>query len=156
MNEKKKIKICFAASSGGHYEQLLMLKPLMEKYDSSFFKSMRKESVLLYINLSTLVASITMALIGSFLVKDVMFVALGILFVIAMRSIVSELLLARWMKVSIVKNLIQEIILVVLFVVGSFVLTPIKMFVFYAVIYALFLFLNRDKIVRIIRQRKEL
>lgn len=32
--EKKRIKICFAASSGGHYEQLLMLKPLMDKYDS--------------------------------------------------------------------------------------------------------------------------
>ena len=28
--EGKKIKICFAASSGGHFEQLLMLKPLME------------------------------------------------------------------------------------------------------------------------------
>lgn len=28
------LKICFAASSGGHYEQLLMLKPLMQKYDS--------------------------------------------------------------------------------------------------------------------------
>lgn len=27
-------KVCFAASSGGHFEQLLMLKPLMEKYDS--------------------------------------------------------------------------------------------------------------------------
>lgn len=27
-------KICFAASSGGHYEQLMMLKPLMEKYPS--------------------------------------------------------------------------------------------------------------------------
>lgn len=27
-------KICFAASSGGHFEQLSMLKPLMEKYDS--------------------------------------------------------------------------------------------------------------------------
>jgi UDP-N-acetylglucosamine:LPS N-acetylglucosamine transferase len=27
-------KICFAASSGGHYEQLLMLKSLMDKYDS--------------------------------------------------------------------------------------------------------------------------
>ena len=32
--KKKKIKLCFAASSGGHYEQILMLKPLMEKYDS--------------------------------------------------------------------------------------------------------------------------
>lgn len=33
MKDKNK-KICFAASSGGHYEQLMMLKPLMEKYDS--------------------------------------------------------------------------------------------------------------------------
>lgn len=28
------MKICFAASSGGHYEQLMMLKPLMDKYES--------------------------------------------------------------------------------------------------------------------------
>ena len=31
---KKPVKICFAASSGGHFEQLMMLRPLMEKYDS--------------------------------------------------------------------------------------------------------------------------
>lgn len=31
---KEKKKICFAASSGGHFEQILMLMPLMEKYDS--------------------------------------------------------------------------------------------------------------------------
>lgn len=34
MDKEQKIKICFTASSGGHYEQLLMLKPLMKKYDS--------------------------------------------------------------------------------------------------------------------------
>lgn len=27
-------KLCFAASSGGHFEQLSMLKPLMENYES--------------------------------------------------------------------------------------------------------------------------
>ena len=27
-------KVCFAASSGGHFEQLSMLKPLMDEYDS--------------------------------------------------------------------------------------------------------------------------
>ena len=32
----KQLKLIFAASSGGHLEQLLMLKPLMEKYDSVF------------------------------------------------------------------------------------------------------------------------
>lgn len=30
----KDVKVCFAASSGGHLEQLLALKPLMERYDS--------------------------------------------------------------------------------------------------------------------------
>lgn len=28
------IKVCFAASSGGHLEELLLLKPLMERYES--------------------------------------------------------------------------------------------------------------------------
>lgn len=32
--KKKSIKICFAASSGGHFEQLMMLKPLMDKFES--------------------------------------------------------------------------------------------------------------------------
>ena len=32
----KKKKICFAASSGGHLEQIMMLKPLMDKYPDSF------------------------------------------------------------------------------------------------------------------------
>lgn len=30
----KKKKVCFAASSGGHFEQLMMLRPLMEEYQS--------------------------------------------------------------------------------------------------------------------------
>lgn len=34
MANSRKPKVCFAASSGGHYEQLMMLKPLMEKYES--------------------------------------------------------------------------------------------------------------------------
>ena len=29
-----KKKICFAASSGGHFEQIMMLSPLIKKYSS--------------------------------------------------------------------------------------------------------------------------
>lgn len=43
--KKKKIKICFAASSGGHFEQLLMLKPLMEKYESFILTEKTKYNV---------------------------------------------------------------------------------------------------------------
>lgn len=31
---KNNKKVCFAASSGGHFEQLQMLRPLMDRYDS--------------------------------------------------------------------------------------------------------------------------
>ena len=34
MKSKECKKICFAASSGGHFEQLMMLKEIMNKYDS--------------------------------------------------------------------------------------------------------------------------
>lgn len=34
MREERQKRICFAASSGGHLEQLLALRPLMERYDS--------------------------------------------------------------------------------------------------------------------------
>lgn len=34
MSTKKNKKLCFIASSGGHYEQITMLSPLMEKYES--------------------------------------------------------------------------------------------------------------------------
>lgn len=34
MNDDKNLKVCFAASTGGHFEQIMMLKPLMEKYES--------------------------------------------------------------------------------------------------------------------------
>lgn len=45
MADKKSPKLCFAASSGGHFEQLLMLKPLMEKYDSFILTEKTKYSV---------------------------------------------------------------------------------------------------------------
>jgi len=32
MKSKKEITVCLASSSGGHFEQLMMLKPLLEKY----------------------------------------------------------------------------------------------------------------------------
>ena len=53
---KKKTKICFAASSGGHYEQILMLKPLMQKYDSflltekTFYNAAQKDIKTYYLH----------------------------------------------------------------------------------------------------------
>lgn len=39
-------KVCFTASTGGHFEQLMMLKPLMDKYDSFIITEKTKYSSL--------------------------------------------------------------------------------------------------------------
>lgn len=118
----------------------------MQMMCSSFFKSMRKESILLKINLITLCCSILMALIGSFWVKNVYFVAIGILCVVAFRSIISELILARYMKANIKVELLQEIFIVVIFVVGSMMFPAHIMFVLYLFIYIGYLILNQKRV----------
>lgn len=42
---KKKIKICFAASTGGHFEQLMMLKPIMQASESFILTEKTQYSV---------------------------------------------------------------------------------------------------------------
>lgn len=38
-------KVCFMASTGGHFEQIMMLKPLMDKHDSFIVTEKTKYSV---------------------------------------------------------------------------------------------------------------
>lgn len=45
MKRNRQVKICFAASSGGHYEQLMMLRQLMERYNSFVITEKTKFSV---------------------------------------------------------------------------------------------------------------
>ena len=128
----------------------------MQMMCSSFFKSMRKELVLLKINLLTLSCSIAMALVGSFLIKNVYFVAIGILCVVAFRSIISELILARYMKVNIKMELFQEIAIVSLFVVGSMLFRAHIMFVVYLFIYIGYLVLNKRRVRDVLKLRSSL
>ncbi|MCR5231258.1 MAG: hypothetical protein K6B64_01255 [Acholeplasmatales bacterium] len=127
----------------------------MQMLCSSFFKSMRRETALLFINVGTLINSIFIGLLGAFYVKNISFVAIGILVIIGLRSIVSELLLAKWMNVCIYKELIQEILLIILFVIGCYTFKPVDIFWGYGIIYLIYLIINRKRIKNILNMRKD-
>lgn len=126
----------------------------MQMLCSSFFKSLRKENTLLKINLLTLSLSVVVALIGCFVVKNIIFVAVGILVTVAFRSIISELILAKEMECSIYKDLSMEILMVVIFVVGAIRLNPVVMFVVYGIIYIGYLLFNKEKVIELIHLRR--
>lgn len=148
------------------YEQSLIYLPAflpictfdgkMQMMCSSFFKSMRKETTLLIINLATLAGSITMALIGVYVIQKIDWIAYGLLIIIAGRSVVSELILSKAMDVRIYYELGQEIGLVVLFVVLARYFTADYMFVITGVVYLMYLLLNRKRITTVIAMGKSL
>lgn len=125
----------------------------MQMLCSSFFKSLRKENTLLKINLLTLSLSIVIALIGCFVVKNIIFVAVGILVTVAFRSIISEIILAREMECSLYKDLSMEILMVVFFVLGAVRLSPLVMFVVYGILYIGYLLFNKEKVIELIHLR---
>ncbi|MCD8222917.1 MAG: hypothetical protein LUD07_12205 [Clostridiales bacterium] len=126
----------------------------MQMMCSSFFKSMRKEGMLLMINVATLVLSIVTALFGALFVKNIYFVSIGILVVVALRSIISELILAKYMEADIRWELLQEILLVILFVSGCMLFNSYIMFVVYAIAYMLYLMANRKRASDLLQLRK--
>lgn len=142
------------------YEQSLVYLPVflpictfdgkMQMMCSSFFKSMRKETTLLVINVLTVVGSIVMALIGAFWIKNIEFIAYGLFVIIAMRSIVSEWILSKLMDASIYKELIQEILLVVIFAVLARYFSAAYMFVIFGIIYVLYLLINNKRIKQVL------
>lgn len=126
----------------------------MQMLCSSFFKSLRKEDDLLRINVLTLIFSICIALVGSCLVKNIYFVAIGILVTVALRSVVSEIILAKAIGCHIYKDLIMEIAMVAFFVISASILTPIIMFGTYTIVYIGYLVINKRKVVELIKMRR--
>lgn len=127
----------------------------MQMLCSSFFKSLRKEKTLLVINISTLACSVIIALIGTYAVKSIEFVAYSILFVVALRSIVSDVILARILKQNITAELIQEILIILIFlwVVQNFAMVTYSLI--YLIIYVGYLAMNRKRIKKIYMLKNE-
>ena len=81
----------------------------------TFFKSMRKETTLLVINISTVILSILLGYLSAYVIKNLFLSVLVILIVLIFRSIVSEIYLSKLLSVSTFKNIALELIFIVWF-----------------------------------------
>ncbi len=146
------------------YEQSLKYLPVflpictfdgkMQMMCSNFFKSLRKETMLLVINLAALSASCILACVGAFIIRNVAFIAYALFAVIALRSILSEMILSYYMKVKIQKELIQEILLVFFFALVSRLFSAVSVFLLFGIVYGLYLLCNKVRIKKIFRFSK--
>lgn len=115
---------------------------------NTYLKALRKEKAMMKINLGVVVISFILTYISTILLHDLNIAVISILVLFAIKSICSEIVLEKVLEIQIKKDILQEIILVVLFVSINFSSVNVLVkFIIYTTSFILYLYINR-KVVR--------
>lgn len=123
---------------------------------NTYFKVFRKEKILLKVNIITVIFSLIFSLIGGYLIKNIYVIIVIMVCSIAFRSIISELYLSKMMGETIIRQIIQEVILVVIFMTTSWYLSSIFSFMIYFIAYIMYIFINKAKLKNIVSNFKRI
>ena len=121
---------------------------------NTYLKVLRKEKVLLLINIISLGFSVGLSSIGAYLLKDINFIIISIVIAIAARNIIAEIYLARNMNLKVIPNIIQEIIYALIFILLSCYLDMTVTLTLLIIFYFAYLFINRKLFMNIIIELK--
>lgn len=113
---------------------------------STYMKVLRKEKILLFINLGSMLLSLCLASLGAWILNSMIFITVSMVISIAARSIVSEIYISKLMGGNIAKNLITEITISAIFMIVSWFLNNILSFAVMCASYAIFLVINRESV----------
>lgn len=131
-------------------EYMALLLPLcifdgkMQMLCNTYFKVLRKETLLLFINIFAALFSLVLCAIGAFVLHSMNAIIIFMGISIALRSIFSEIYLARMFKMSIIKNLIIELIFITIFIVSISFFSNMFIMITLLIAYVLYLYLNKE------------
>lgn len=122
----------------------------MEMLCSTYLKVLRKEKMLLAINLMSLGVSVVLCMVSGYLFHSLYAIIISMVIAIAFRSIVSDVYLSRIMGITVFKDIVPEVFLVSLFVVCTICLNSLWSFTIYFIAYGLYLLFSKNKIHKIL------
>lgn len=136
---------------------MVLLLPLcifdgkMQTVCNTYLKVLRKERILLFINVMTFLLSIILTIYSTYILKNINFVTISMTISIIFRSIIAEIYLNKNLKISNSHSLIGELILTFIFVIITWYLQLRMAFFIYTSCYIIYLVVNRTKITSIIK-----
>ncbi|KAF0821316.1 hypothetical protein V7200_23680 [Cytobacillus firmus] len=121
---------------------------------NTYFKTLRKEKVMLRINLFSLFISILTTLLTTILVKDLNLAVLSIVFIIAFRCILAEIILTSFLKINVYKDIILELVMSIIFIVLGWFMNIWVAVIGYLVAYVIYMLIKRKDITNTIQYIK--
>jgi len=123
---------------------------------NTYLKTMRKESLLLKINVVSMTLSIISTFSLSIYVKDLNLLIVSIVFLLGFRCILAEILLSKILNISSFNDIILELVLIVIFIITGWFINSWYTVLFYGLAYILYLLLKRKDISYTLIRMKEL
>jgi len=110
---------------------------------NTYLKTLRKEKFIMRINIIVLLLSVVSTIFTTLLFKSLNAAVLSILIAISIRSILAEIYLSKFLKVNVIKDILYETTLTVLFVVIGWYINSTSGFVLYTLAISVYVFLKR-------------
>jgi len=123
---------------------------------NTYLKTMRKEKLMLKINMITLIISVIITFSTTILIRNLDLAILSIVVLLAFRCVLSEMYLSKMLGISIYKDLTLELIMTFIFIVTGWYLNSWTAVVLYAIAYGMYLFLKRKDIAETIKNIKNI
>lgn len=142
-------------------EYLAILFPLcifegkMQMLISTYLKVARKESMLLMINLLSVIISVLLCVFSALIFRSITLVVISMVIGTAIRCLIAELYLLKFLNLSFIGNFIDEIILGGIFIVSTWYLDGLLGLAIYLFAYIVLISCHRNNIrlsLKLIRQ----
>lgn len=140
-------------------EYLAILLPLcifdgkMQLLSNTYMKVLRKEKQLLIINILAFIFSLILSAIGTYFIKNIYFVIIGLVLTIVLRSTISEIYLMKIIKCDKrheIKNIVLEILMCSIFIIINIIFNNMNAFIIMIVTYLLYLLMLKDNFTYVI------
>lgn len=123
---------------------------------NTYLKTMRKEKLILKINLVSFGLSLISTVVTTVILKNLNLAILSIVFLLAFRCILAEIYLSKILKIPVYKDVILELIMTFIFMITGWYINSLLGVLIYILAYILFLIIKRNDIINTTRIMKVL
>ncbi|WP_442636919.1 oligosaccharide flippase family protein [Rossellomorea marisflavi] len=113
---------------------------------NTYLKTMRKEKLMLAINLVSVLLSIILSIISTIIFKNISLAMGSIVVLLAFRCILAEVILSKELKVSVLKDNIYEVTMTIVFIITSWLIASWIGVLIYFITYLLYMWIKRKDI----------
>ncbi|AWP35951.1 hypothetical protein DXF96_08105 [Heyndrickxia coagulans] len=128
----------------------------MQLLINTYLKTLRKENLLLKINLITALLSVLLSFLSVFILNNLNLTVISILAILAIRYIISETIVSKILKINFKKDLTIEVGISIIFILCSWFLSTYLAFIIYIIIYMLYLLLKKKEVILIFNIVKDI